>query len=220
MSNNIILQHFAGELRDLDKLSIENIQKYAERIGVKYELVLGFPFRENLTPPCQKVVLVDEKYDSYDKVLMLDIDMFATKDLQTNVFEDEPGIGLFVQTQMDLRNRLAAYGRIPLNGAYWGGSFYLMDKETRVKLRSLIPTNDDWMRLYNQPYHYEDEGIISELYNKAGLPAKNIKRKWCQCSFLPELEEGFIHIRTKITPTGPKRTKMENYLGLVEKGIL
>lgn len=46
-------------------------------------------------------------------------------------------------------------------------------------------------------------------------------RKWCQCSFLPNPElAGFIHVRTKITPTGPKRTKMENYKALVDKGIL
>lgn len=217
---NIILQHFAGELRELDKLSIQNIQEYANRIDVEYELVLGYPFRLFLTPPCQKAVLIDEKYDKYDKVLMLDIDMFATKRLETNVFKDEPGIGLFVQTQAELRYRLAAYGRIPFNGAYWGGSFYMMDRPTRQALRAVMPKDDDWMRIYNQPYHYEDEGIISELYNKAKLPVKNIKRKWCQCSFLPTLEEGFIHIRTKITPAGPKRTKIENYHSLCEKGII
>lgn len=218
--SNIILQHFAGELRELDKLSIENVKAYASKIGVEYELVLGYPFRSFLTPPCQKAILIDEKYDKYDNVLMLDIDIFATRNLNTNVFEDETGIGLFVQTQSDLRYRLAYHGRIPFDGAYWGGSFYKMDKSTRQALRSVMPKDDSWMKLYNQPYYYEDEGIISELYNKAKLPVKNIKRKWCQCSFLPVLEEGFIHIRTKITPTGPKRTKIENYQSLHEKGII
>jgi hypothetical protein len=45
--------------------------------------------------------------------------------------------------------------------------------------------------------------------------------KWCQCSFLPNPQDaGFIHIRTKITPQGPKRKKIENYNELERKGIL
>ena len=217
---NIILQHFAGDLRDLDKLSIENIKSYAAQIDADYELILGFPFRPHLTAPCQKVHMLNEKYDKYDKVLMLDIDMFITKGLKENVFETETGIGLFAETQHYLRDRLSSWGKIPRGGAYWGGSFYLMDKNTRIKLREQFPINDDWMNDYNKPYTYEDEGIISELYNKAKLPIKNINRKWCQCSFLPNLTEGMIHVRTKITPAGPKRTKMENYLDLCERGIL
>ena len=48
-----------------------------------------------------------------------------------------------------------------------------------------------------------------------------LHKKWCQCSFLPNPEKaGFIHIRTKITPQGPKRKKIENYQALVDKGIL
>ncbi len=29
-----------------------------------------------------------------------------------------------------------------------------------------------------------------------------------------------IHVRTKITPSGPKQEKIKNYRALVEKGIL
>ena len=36
---NLILQHFDGELRELDKLSIRNIQQYAEMVGADYNLV-------------------------------------------------------------------------------------------------------------------------------------------------------------------------------------
>lgn len=217
---NLIMQHFAGELRELDKLSIENIKQYASRIGADYDLLLGFPFRKHLTPPCQKVYMLSSKYDAYDKVLMLDIDMFATRDLAENVFEVEDGVGLFADTQKHLRDRLVSMGKIPVGGAYWGGSFYLMDRSTRQKMRSLFPKDDQWMSIYNQPYHYEDEGIIAEIYNRAGLPVKNIDRRWCQCSFLPNLQSGFIHVRTKITPIGPKRTKMENYMDLCQRGIL
>ena len=89
---NIILQHFTGKLRPLDKLSVENISAYAERIGVEYQFVEGQVFREHLTPPCQKVHILDEKWDEYDDVLMLDIDMFVTKNLRLNVFKAE-GVG-------------------------------------------------------------------------------------------------------------------------------
>ena len=70
---NIILQHFDGKLRPLDELSKANIEEYAKMVGADYELVTGKPFRSHLTAPCQKVYMLDEKYDEYDQVLMLDI---------------------------------------------------------------------------------------------------------------------------------------------------
>jgi len=42
---NIILQHFDGNLRPLDELSIENIKAYAKMVGAEYELIRGKPFR-------------------------------------------------------------------------------------------------------------------------------------------------------------------------------
>lgn len=38
---NIILQHYDGELGELEKLSIDNISNYAKKCGAEYELVLG-----------------------------------------------------------------------------------------------------------------------------------------------------------------------------------
>ena len=58
---------------------------------------------------------------------------------------------------------------------------------------------------------------------RAGINWKGtfLDPKWCQCSFLPNPQDaGFIHVRTKITPQGPKREKMENYQALVDAGIL
>ena len=76
---------------------------------------------------------------------------------------------------------------------------------------------------YNKPYQYEDEGIIHTLAVKSNFRPREpyLNKKWCQCSFLPNPENaGFIHVRTKITPQGPKREKLVNYNELVEKGIL
>ena len=99
---NLIMQHFDGELRPLDELSIANIQKYAKMVGAEYQLIRGKPFRKHLTAPCQKVYMIDEKWDDYNQVLMLDIDMFAPQEMKTNVFE-ESGVGLYAEVQQRLQ---------------------------------------------------------------------------------------------------------------------
>ena len=102
---NLIIQHFDGELRDLDKLSIKNIQEYAEMVGAEYQLIRGKPFRKHLTSPCQKVHMINQEFDEYDQVLMLDIDMFAPKNMNVNIFKQE-GVGLYADTQIRLHRRL------------------------------------------------------------------------------------------------------------------
>jgi hypothetical protein len=217
---NIILQHFTGKLRPLDKLSVENISAYAERIGVEYQFVEGQVFREHLTPPCQKVHILDEKWDEYDDVLMLDIDMFVTKNLRLNVFKAE-GVGFAAGIiQKNLKNKLVLEGRIDENTGYWGGAFYKLTREQRQKLRSAIPDNDEWMDRYNQPYKYEDEGIISELFYRSKCEWKDADPMWQQDSYLPNHQAGMIHVRTKIKPEGPKREKIENYYSMHMAGIL
>lgn len=221
---NIILQHFDGQLRKLDQLSINNISKYARFVGADYKLVLGKPFREQLTAPCQKVYMIDEVWDQYDNVLMLDIDMFVPRGMTINIF-NETGVGLYADVQKRLHSRLAAsYPTIgSLTAPYWGGAIYKFDLKQRERLRAGLGGDESWMINFNQPYHYEDEGIMHVLANRAGFGALNayLDNKWCQCSFLPNPEKaGFIHIRTKVTPSGPKREKIENYNALVQKGII
>ena len=94
-----------GELRPLDKLSMRNMRQYAEMVGAEYELVTGKPFRKHLTGACQKVYMLDEKYDEYDQVLMVDIDMFAPKGMTENVF-DLQGVGLYADTQAMLHRKI------------------------------------------------------------------------------------------------------------------
>jgi hypothetical protein len=217
---NIILQHFTGKLRPLDKLSIENIKAYAKRIGVEYQFIDGQVFRHHLTPPCQKVHILAEKWDDYDNVLMLDIDMFVTRNLMVNVFNDN-GVGLGTgPTQIRLKQRLIEWGRIDQNTGYWGGAFYKLNHHQRTTLRAAMPKDDSWMDLYNESYKYEDEGIISELFYKSGCEWSNAHPKWQQDSFLPSHEPGMIHVRTKITPQGPKREKIENFYAMQMAGII
>lgn len=223
---NIILQHFDGNLRPLDELSIENITKYAELVGADYELVRGKPFRNNLGSPCQKVFMLDEKWDEYDTVLMLDIDMFAPNNMTDNVF-DQNGVGLYADVQKRLHRNLASTYPLlgNINSPYWGGAIYKMDRKFRKKLREQLTGDGGWMQSFNKPYHFEDEGIMHTLAYRAGVKLNKsdhvIDRRWCQCSFLPNPEKaGFIHIRTKVTPSGPKREKIENYNTLKNSGIL
>ena len=222
---NIILQHFDGDLRPLDEKSVENIMTYADMVGAEYRLIRGKPFRKHLTSPCQKVHMLHKEFDEYDQVLMLDIDMFAPKGMTENIF-DLQGVGLYADTQKMLHRKIAAqYPMIAsLSVPYWGGAIYKMDKTMRMTLRQHLDGNEGWMNNYNKLYHFEDEGIMHTLAYKQGLKCEDryiLEQKWCQCSFLPNPENaGFIHVRTKITPTGPKRKKIENYNELVSKGIL
>ena len=222
---NIILQHFDGDLRPLDEKSVENIMAYADMVGAEYRLIRGKPFRKHLTSPCQKVHMLHKEFDEYDQVLMLDIDMFAPKGMTENIF-DLQGVGLYADTQKMLHRKIAAqYPMIAsLSVPYWGGAIYKMDKAMRIALRQHLDGNEGWMNNYNKLYHFEDEGIMHTLAYKQGLKCEDryiLEQKWCQCSFLPNPENaGFIHVRTKITPTGPKREKIENYNELVSKGVL
>ena len=216
---NIILQHFTGKLRTLDKISVENISAYAERIGVEYQFVEGQVFREHLTPPCQKVHILDEKWDEYDDVLMLDIDMFVTKNLRLNVFKAE-GVGLFADVQKRLKNRLVQHGRIESESAYFGGAIYKLTKQQRQSLRDGIPEDNSWMDPYNEAYQFEDEGIMSELFHRTDTQWSNLDQKWCQDSYMPEHKAGMIHVRTKIKPEGPKREKIDNFYDLQMRGVI
>jgi len=222
---NIILQHMDGPLRPLDKLSMANMQEYAKLVGADYELVTGRPFRKHLTGACQKVHMIEEKYDAYDQVLMVDIDMFAPIGMTENIF-DLQGVGLYADTQVMLHRKIL--GHAPMfssaNHAYWGGAIYKMPKPLRMKLRRHLGGDESWMLPYNKAYQFEDEGIMHTLAMLSGIrhtPEQYLARKWCYCSFLPEVEKaGFIHVRTKITPQGPKREKIDNYNALVAEGIL
>jgi len=220
--SNIILQHFDGELRELDKLSIDNIKKYAAAIGADYELIRGKPFREHLTGACQKVHMLSDHYDQYDQVLMVDIDMFAPKGMFTNVFGVE-GIGLYAGTQQMLHRKIANTAGGSMLYPYWGGAIYKMDLPTRKILREQLGGDESWMDQFNEAYKFEDEGIMHILAKKANFQPEKpyMHQRWCQCSFLPNPEKaGFIHVRTKITPQGPKKEKIENYYDLKVKGIL
>lgn len=222
---NVIMQHFDNDnLRELDRLSVENIKKYATFIGAEYKLIIGYPFRKGFTAPIQKLYMLDAVFDKYETVVMLDIDMFVPKNMKENIF-DYPGIGLHGEIQTKLRNKLVKqYPHISdKKYPYWGGAIYKMDLKDRQTLRAGLHGNTEWMQHYNRRYHFGDEGIMHTLAMKSNFIPKNpyLDKKWCRCSFLPNIEKaGLIHIRTKVSPNGPKREKIQNYKELKRKGII
>lgn len=227
MTKNIILQHYNGEPKELEKLSFENIKSYAQFIGADHEIVPGKPFREHLTNPCQKAYCIDQHWDNYDNVLMLDPDVFVRKNMTENIF-NLPGNGIHGPTQVNLKQKLIRLGRIQSSNPYWGGSIYKFSKKERQLLRSAMPHNDKWMDVYNKPYNFEDEGILAELAGKVNLPIQYLDFSWNTCSFLPEVESAkIIHIRTKkfgqihgTWENGGKRDKIENYYELHMRGVI
>ena len=222
---NIILQHWSGELNELTKLSSKSISEYAEMVGADYELVLGDQFTSlSVRPELQKLLMLDERWDDYDNLVMVDADMFVRKGCSENIFECE-GIGRHTEIQTKLRAGIAnTLGFVWGNeGApYWGGSIYKLTREQRREFRSVL-TNEP-VKVFGT--HWVDEGVMHHLAYKLGMSHTQKGnyldgQMWNYSSFEPDVERAnFIHIRTKIKPNGPKDTKMNNYKRLVESGLI
>lgn len=217
---NIILQHYTGIPGELEKLSFVNISKYAKRIGVEYKFLEGNIFRNHLAPPCQKMIMLDKMWDEYDMVVMMDTDMFTVNGLEKNVFTDIEGTGLHEEFQTKLFNEnfckhFSKYCN--KNYAYWGGCLWRLTKELRIQLRKHL--NEEELKVFSG--NFNDEGIMHALATKAKIKQDSIPGTWSYGSYYPNPEKAhIIHIRTKVSPIGPKRPKIENYLDLKRRGII
>lgn len=220
---NIILQHYTGELGELEELSKVNMEAYAKFCGADYHLVRGNVFRPHLSAPCQKMIMLDEQFDEYDIVVMIDIDMFTRKGMKKNIFTDDTGVGRHYGIQETLVKNL--HRRFPLLGdpkyPYWGGSIYRLEREIRQRLRAEMV--DSEMNMFHN--NYEDEGIMHRLAVRANMKVDEntylTKDLWNRSSFEPNVDSGYIiHIRPKVARGGPKKPKIENYRKLVSQGIL
>lgn len=220
---NIILQHWVGELGELEIESSRNIKRYADYCGAEYHLLRGNIFDSRLSPQSQKMCMLSPEFDDYDTVVMLDTDMFTRKGMTKNIFTDETGIGRHYGIQTHLIKQIKR--RFPLladpNYCYWGGSFYRLGKSDRIRLRQNMDINE--MSKFNG--NFNDEGIMHRLAVLSEY--KNERRyyldgqKWNYSSFDEGIEDAnIIHIRPKVTPTGPKRPKLDNYKSLVKIGLI
>jgi hypothetical protein len=95
---NLILQHWYGPMQGWANKCKESIQDYASKVNAEYHFLTGYPmgdfFENTNTKPylvIQKLCMLLEKYDEYDNVLMLDMDMLFTG-VVDDIFKYE-GIG-------------------------------------------------------------------------------------------------------------------------------
>ena len=167
--------------------------------------------------------MLDEEFDEYDIVVMVDMDMFVRKGMNENIFKDASGVGMFTEFQSKLfKSMIRKFPTLTNpNFPYWGGAIYRLERDVRQKLRKYI--KDEEMILFSKS-SFVDEGImhrlatLSKFNNNPYLPGGF---KWCHCSYREGIESAsFIHIRTKVTPVGPKKTKIKNYKCLVKRGLI
>lgn len=164
---NIILQHWDGDLPEWARLAEKTMRIYAEKIGADYELVKGMPLGKVHGPNSQKLIHLDPKYDKYDEVLMLDMDIIAT-DRYVNVF-DFKGIGVLHDRAMKGTSRTpaAAPGLYKKGDPVYFGNFIKLKRDQRIELRKYA----DWDLFAKEVIdHYSgDEIILHYLIHKSGI---------------------------------------------------
>lgn len=222
---NIILQHWTGPINELGKLSSLNISNYAKNLNADYKLLRGDVFRPNLKnpwPPIQKIHMLDKEFDDYDIVVMLDMDIFIRKNMNQNIFTDINGVGRHTYLQKKIVKNFQKKQPEIANAkySYWGGSVYRLNQKMRQTLRSNL--REEEIPLFCSRRMHGDEGLMHRLavLSKIGnhyLPGDH----WGRSSFERNVNRAaLIHVRTKISPKGPKGTKIENYRGLVRRGLI
>jgi hypothetical protein len=223
VSRNLILQHFepvpgrTSVAPWLVQRSSRNIRRYAERLGAEYRMLSGEPFRAGLRVQCQKVCILNEEFDDYDVVVVMDTDKFVTTTCRENVFEAR-GIGFFSEIH---RNRIlpAFHRQFPRWSSraspFWSGSIYVMPRAFRQLLRAQIDAEMEEMFRKVSPLSFVDEGIVHCLCVKARVPPTSLDLKWDYSSYLPHPQRAnIIHVRHK-----PK-SRDENFRDLVAAGII
>lgn len=88
---NIIYQYWKGDLKPGVIASHKLMKKYAETIGAEYRFdhnieiaskTVNVPIYYEPANP-----LVDDSFDEYDNILLVDVDVFPVEDLNENIFE-------------------------------------------------------------------------------------------------------------------------------------
>jgi len=227
---NILLQHYEGELSDVAKISIRQMQEYAEKVGAEYRLLTGKPFMPGLRfqgkkALCNnKMAMINEEFDDYDVVVMVDPDIvLAKRDNLPNIFTEETGIGMLTD---HIRNN--AWKRIQTRFPLWtnnthlfaSGSIWRLEKHIRKRLREEIVPHE--VKVLGDSI-FVDEGIMHRLCVLANIKAidENIlPQKWSYCSYLPNPKDNgvFIHLRKTPPDKSETITKFEAYRRLHKKG--
>jgi hypothetical protein len=218
----LVLQHYTGIPGELERRSIADIRAFADREKADYRFLEGNVFSDQLSAPMQKLVILDEMFDDYDTVVMLDTDMFVRKGLHESLFE-QPGIGVSGPFQRRLKWAFIRKmkGLVHWRYPYWNGSLWKFDRAHRQMFRSKLPLVD--LAKYSNG-RLEDEGVMHQLARHSGftggiLPGGD---KWAMSSWHEDLaNSAMIHIRPRITrDSRAKRPKIETLHELVRQGLI
>ena len=180
--NNILLQHWNGDLPKWAQLAERTVRDYANDIGVEYELVRGHPLGKAMGPNPQKLCYLLEKYDKYEYTLMIDMDMIATKQ-RYNVF-DIPQIGVIHGRAMkDDGSSMTptAAPELYKKGEYiFFGNFIKLHRDQRIALREYLDIDYIAPRTLNK--YAGDETVLHYLIHKSGvLKDKTIEEVCMRC---------------------------------------
>ena len=164
---NIILQHWNGPLPEWARVAKTTMERYANWNGCDYQLVTGHPLGEKLGPNPQKLVYVQEEYDRYDKVLMLDMDMIATSSY-VDVFK-RPEIGVLHSRAMNGTSRTpgSAPELFTLGMPIFFGNYIMTTREQRIAMRE--HADWDWLATKVVDTYAGDEMVLAWLLQQAGL---------------------------------------------------
>ena len=225
----LVMQHYTGKMSKLAKLSKLNMQNYADMCNADYHLIEGNKFNPSYVGtkmPMQKMHMLNEEFDEYDIICMVDPDKFVVKNMTRNIFTQETGIGMCAEhVQKNAFSRMLR--NFPKysskNNAFWGGAIYRLTREMRQKLRKHI----DWTvfdDISNTPL--VDEGSMHYLSVKANIKQKEttLPQQWCWCSYRENPQLAYmIHIRSKMrigNSVVRGGDKYQSYLNLKDRGII
>ena len=234
---NIILQHFQPHEKYLNEKehfivdkSKANIKRYAESLGAEYKMLDGKPFMPDLRMQCQKLAMINEEYDDYDTVVMLDTDMFVRKGMQENIFEAK-GFACYDSAHKE-RQHPAFCNKFPgfssRHYMLYSGACYILSKEDRIKFRNQIGPVERAMMRQISPHPWVEEGILHMLavrgkFTEHMVSDKFLNEKWQYSHYLPQVENCYmIHIRKKPydDSEGVYGAKIRNYNELVDAGLI
>ena len=187
---NLIYQVWAGDLSEEAKVSSKLMKEYANRIGAEYLLDLNpniaskicdVPmYFEWLNP------ILDDRFEKYNKILSVDLDVFPVENLTEDIFEEDVGdIGACTEPfQGKQRSTVTIGGHIDRkNDERWAsvvkqnwGVTLPRDEDYNLKVYQFIRENggwDQWEMILIEKYPCDDvdQARARERYWKKELNA-------------------------------------------------
>lgn len=221
---NILLQHWHGEVTDVELQSWESMARYAASVGAEHRVLRGEPIAGVTNPQMHKLHMLSEEFDGYDLLVMVDSDMFARESAE-NVFE-ATGVGVCGDLQRTLRDscrrRVPHRFRKARAADYYGGAVYRLTREQRISLR--LHLNAGVMRDFDEYNRGCDEGVMHYLATREGFVGRGLSGGdlWACSSYSRDAGLAhFVHVRRRMREgSEQRRDKTVALRELREAGVL